>query len=354
MGALIDKFVLLLGSLILVALDAVSVWSVIFALAAISLSALNSCFDRRMFHMVSALAYLVGCLAQPYLLLFLPLVFYDVFFEDLKMLVALSAVPILNGVRVEPAGTVMMLVFLLASLLLKHHTTRLRALQQDYAQLQDEAALTNIRIQRVSQEFLEKQDYEVSLATLRERNRIAREIHDNVGHLLSSSILQIGALMAVNKDERMAENLSLLKDTLSQGMDSIRSSVHDLHDDSADLFTEANGLVSAFTFCEARLKYNIEREPPKKLKHCFLSVLKEALANVIKHSNASRVQVFMDEHPAFYQLVIWDNGTHIRMGGSDGMGVKGMLDRVKALHGVCSIDAEKGFRIFISIPKQEL
>jgi signal transduction histidine kinase len=43
---------------------------------------------------------------------------------------------------------------------------------------------------------MEKQDYEIYLATLRERNRIAREIHDNVGHMLSRSILQIGALKA--------------------------------------------------------------------------------------------------------------------------------------------------------------
>lgn len=43
------------------------------------------------------------------------------------------------------------------------------------------------------------------LATLNERNRIAREIHDNVGHLLSRSLLQVGALQVVNRDETVRQ-----------------------------------------------------------------------------------------------------------------------------------------------------
>ena len=41
-----------------------------------------------------------------------------------------------------------------------------------------------------NKDLLEKQDYEIHVATLKERNRIAREIHDNVGHMLSRSLLQ--------------------------------------------------------------------------------------------------------------------------------------------------------------------
>ncbi len=53
-----------------------------------------------------------------------------------------------------------------------------------------------------NRELLEKQDNEIYLATLRERNRIAREIHDNVGHMLSRSILQVGALATICKEEK--------------------------------------------------------------------------------------------------------------------------------------------------------
>ena len=58
------------------------------------------------------------------------------------------------------------------------------------------------------------QDYEIYLATLKERNRIAREIHDNVGHMLTRSILQLGALSVINKDETVGEAINDLSGTL--------------------------------------------------------------------------------------------------------------------------------------------
>ena len=69
------------------------------------------------------------------------------------------------------------------------------------------------------------QDYEIYLATLKERNRIAREIHDNVGHMLTRSILQLGALSVINKDETVGEAINDLSGTLNTAMTSIRSSV---------------------------------------------------------------------------------------------------------------------------------
>ena len=83
--------------------------------------------------------------------------------------------------------------------------------------------------------LLSDQDREVHLATLAERNRIARDIHDNVGHLLSRAILLLGAISTINKDKTLAPQLELLSDTLDESMAKMRSSVHDLHDDSIDL-----------------------------------------------------------------------------------------------------------------------
>ena len=51
--------------------------------------------------------------------------------------------------------------------------------------------------------LLIQQEQEVRIATLNERNRIAREIHDNVGHLLSSALLQIGAIQAIFTQEEL-------------------------------------------------------------------------------------------------------------------------------------------------------
>ena len=56
-----------------------------------------------------------------------------------------------------------------------------------------------------------KQDYEVHVATLQERNRIAREIHDNVGHILFTFYFADGALMTIHKEEPLYSQLSSVR-----------------------------------------------------------------------------------------------------------------------------------------------
>lgn len=83
-------------------------------------------------------------------------------------------------------------------------------------------------------------------------------------------------------------------------------------------------------------------------------MLKEALANVMKHSNAAEVRIAMREHPAFYQLDIRDDGTVRKERKiTEGMGLQNMEERVRNLGGLLKITRERGFRIFISIPKEE-
>ena len=66
-------------------------------------------------------------------------------------------------------------------------------------------------------------------------NRIAREIHDNVGHMLTRALLQTGALAVCIKEESLKASVAALQETLDSAMTSIRSSVHKLHDDAIPL-----------------------------------------------------------------------------------------------------------------------
>ncbi len=114
-------------------------------------------------------------------------------------------------------------------------TDRLLQLKSDFIHLRDDSTELKLVMQKRQKELLEKQDYEIHLATLQERNRIAREIHDNVGHMLSRSILQMGALLTIHKEEPLHEQLSTVNATLGEAMNNIRESVHDLHNESLDL-----------------------------------------------------------------------------------------------------------------------
>lgn len=107
--------------------------------------------------------------------------------------------------------------------------------KEAYIHLKDSSTELRLVMQKRQQELMEKQDYEIHLATLQERNRIAREIHDNVGHMLSRAILQMGALQTIHQEEPLHGQLLQINDTLGEAMNSIRESVHDLHNESLDL-----------------------------------------------------------------------------------------------------------------------
>ena len=200
----------------------------------------------------------------------------------------------------------------------------------------------------------EKQNSEIYAATLRERNRIAREIHDNVGHVLSRTILLTGAVKAVNKDQNLAPMLDGLDDSLNSAMDSIRSSVHDLHDEAINLQEELKRIIRDFKYCKVELKYDASDKMDSNAKYCYACVVKEALSNIMKYSGATYVKITVREHPALYQLCVEDNGRGgtENMDKNTGIGLKNMQDRVQALNGTLRIEGEKGFRIFAMIPKE--
>ena len=96
---------------------------------------------------------------------------------------------------------------------------------------------------------------------------------------------------------------------------------------------------------------------PRNVKYCFIAIVKEAMSNIVKHSNADKLGVLVREHPGFYQMIIEDNGTVKAKASSrnaGGIGLKNMADRVAGLSGTISISDEKGFRIMISVPKTEI
>lgn len=161
----------------------------------------------------------------------------------------------------------------------------------------------------------------------------------------------ISTLIMMVSEESTKEMLHILKDSLVSAMDSVRTSVHDLHDESIELYSEINKLIEQFAFCSVEFDYNIEEINDKNIKYCFIMVVKEAFSNMIKHSNANHVKIIMNEHPAIYQLIVQDNGKSVNVREGDGIGLKGIEERVNNLHGNVNITSMHGFKIFISVPK---
>ncbi|MGO2082979.1 sensor histidine kinase [Vagococcus sp.] len=195
------------------------------------------------------------------------------------------------------------------------------------------------------------QEHLIELKIMAERNRIARDIHDQVGHLLSSSLLQLGALETLNQDATLEPLLVQLKKTTNQGMDNIRWSVHNLYDHSLTLTEGVRILLTTFEQLPIEVKgVPFERLSEKETRE-LLMVLKESLTNIKKHSNATLITISFTELPGFYQVKIKDNGTDNSLE-LTGIGLITMRQRVETIGGQLYVQAEKtGFTVQIVLSK---
>jgi signal transduction histidine kinase len=360
---LIDKAILLFGGTLLmnVAYENASFLSILGILLPFSISCLfsylgsviNREFFQRNCYISLSVVYLGLWLLHPVFIFSLPLICYDIIWVK-KVRIGVAFFVGLYWLRYPDtlAANDMLMLLIMLAILLSIRTHQLSVLDERIKYLRDESTEYNLGLIDKNKDLMEKQDYEVYLATLKERNRIAREIHDNVGHLLSRSLLQIGALLAICKNDPDRELLRSLKDTLSGAMDSVRRSVHDLHDDSIDLAASVNEILAEFKQYHISFDYDMSKQVPRKVKYCLISIVKEGLSNISKHSNGDQIRLILREHPGMYQLLLEDNGTK-RKAKSNGIGLENMRVRVANLNGNFQAGAgEKGFRIFLSIPVQ--
>mgnify|MGYP004531537319 FL=1 len=244
------------------------------------------------------------------------------------------------------------------AIMLSYFTELLLGYQMKLHSMRDASMEHDMLMEQMNHQLIEKQNAQIYNATLKERNRIAREIHDNVGHMITRSILQVGAIGVINTDERLKAPISDLKSTLDTAMDSMRKSVHDLYDESVDLrqaLAKLKPTDSAFAFS---LEYDCEDDVSRDVKYAFIAIAKEAVNNAVKHSNGDEIRIIVREHPAFYQLEIMDNGTSVdkrSLSGEtgDGIGIKNIKERVAAIGGTMRIKADDGFRIFVTLMKKK-
>lgn len=323
-------------------------------LVAVIVSGLLSLLAQPVLRTVLTVGYALLCCVVPELTYFVPLIAFDMPGQRYAAANLFSIVPMVLFFSSAPLPAAMAVgVLVVPALLLRVRREELAVLRVESLRLRDTNREVQERLKQRNHELMDRQDTDVRAATLDERNRIAREIHDSVGHLLASALLQIGALLVTTRDGTAGKGLQTLNDTLTQAMNSIRRSVHDLRDDSIVLHARLHTLTESFTFCRLRLDNQWSGDPGMPVKTAVIAVCREALANIMRHSNATEAVIVMREHPAFRQLIIRDNGTVKTYRSGEGMGLSNMEERIRALGGQFRISTEQGFEIFITIPKEE-
>ena len=354
MRGLIDKVILFFISLLLLPSADVGFETAALALFVFIMCALISAFDKLWVRLAAAAVYFaVCCLWNEASLLIAP--FAYCVFEGRDKRADICIIPsVFAAFFVGAKEGVCCIIFVLLSAVLCYRRVSFEDKDEELKRTRDSGVENSLVLLERNKRLIEQQNAEINMATLKERNRIAREIHDNVGHVLSRSLLQLGAVMAVTKnDEQMSALLQPVRESMDLALDSIRKSVHDLRDDSIDLKTAFEDILKPLEGnYTIKKQYNFSDSVDKDTKLCFIAVLKEAVTNTIRHSDADSISVSVTEHPAFMQLIIDDNGTQSKGSDGEGMGLSNIKERVRMLEGIINITTENGYRIFITVPKK--
>lgn len=200
-------------------------------------------------------------------------------------------------------------------------------------------------------------------AVERERARIARDIHDNLGaNLTRISLLSQSAHGELNNPREAAVQLDRIYETtreMTRAMDEIVWAVNPEHDTLDSLVNYLGKFAQDYLgSLGIRCRLDLPVQPPQWLvtaevrHHLFLAV-KEALHNVVKHAGASEVSVSLVTTNRSFTLIVRDNGRGFspdsvrerkpaEMGRSSGNGLLNMRLRLEKIGGQCEVESEPG------------
>jgi signal transduction histidine kinase len=196
------------------------------------------------------------------------------------------------------------------------------------------------------------------LATTRERNRVAREIHDGVGHYLTVIKTQLDAAHALlpGSPERARESVGKATKLAAEALDDVRRSVGALRTD----VTRAplpEALKELIAYGEPVPTLAIEGEPrlvAAGVEHALYRAAQEGLTNIRKHARATNALVRLDfRAPKRVVLELADNGVGADSGAkTGGFGLTGLRERIELLGGTVNTGnrLEGGFTLRVEVP----
>jgi signal transduction histidine kinase len=203
------------------------------------------------------------------------------------------------------------------------------------------------------------------LSAMRERNRIAREIHDTLGHALTLLAVQLetATQLEARGDPRLHEELLQARQVAKACLTEVRHSVEALRPDEApagSLQEQLRKLVADFeTTCpETRITLDLEEATHPLNQELCLTLYRcaqEALTNIRKHAHVTKVLLRLSTSDEQVELTVLDNGQGYPMEHeqrASGFGLLGMRERVALLDGRLSAGPQpgQGWRVEVVLP----
>lgn len=187
------------------------------------------------------------------------------------------------------------------------------------------------------------------MAAIAERERIARDLHDLLGHTLSVIVLksELASKLAAAQPERAAEEIRDVERISRRALGEVREAVVSYR--RRGLPAEIDEARDALGAARVALEVDLpERLPPPRVEGVLALVLREALTNVVRHARATVCRVRLSEDGSAWTLEVVDDG-HGAVA-SEGSGLRGIRERVEGLGGSVDLVAGGGFRLLARIP----
>lgn len=224
---------------------------------------------------------------------------------------------------------------------------------------------------RISEEKLKKANNDLEMyassieeiTLLRERNRLSREIHDSVGHALSTIIIQLGAIeKIVDKNPNGGKQLAVnLREFTQKSLNDVRSAVREIKPKE---FEDYEGIIvidqlinkfKKLTGVNVRLSFTKEKWAlSSEQTFVIYRIIQEFLSNSLRHGRSTVIKITMAFNEYSLIVALKDNGIGQEKV-VEGVGLKSMRERVEEIGGVFeySTRPNKGFLVRIEIDKKE-
>ena len=220
-------------------------------------------------------------------------------------------------------------------------------------------SIKNLELTNANDNIKEAYKRNEEYLVIEERNKLAREIHDIVGHTLTTALVEMeaGSILLKNNVDKASQKLDSAISQVRKGLFEVRSSVSALKkEEDTDYYKGILELIAnTISHTEVIIRFEIDdfSKENNELKKCIYRALQEGLTNGIRHggANAFVFKLKYREHELLFSLE--DNGKGCSQV-KKGFGLKAMEDRVKEVKGALSIISaiDEGFNIYINLKNE--
>jgi two-component system sensor histidine kinase DesK len=189
------------------------------------------------------------------------------------------------------------------------------------------------------------------LAAVAERERIARDLHDVLGHTLSVIVLkaELAGRLIERDPQRAAQEIADVEKTARTALSEVRAAIGGYRSQGlpAEMELARNTLQAAGVAlaCESPLP-----QPNAAEETVLCLAVREAVTNIVRHAQATHCRMrFTTSSDGYHSLLITDDGAHPKL--HEGNGLRGMRERVQSLGGRLSITTDPGVTLLIELPQ---